>query len=65
MNCEARTRALSVTEAGMNNASLVRRQTTTRIALWPEEGGRSTMWSQDIEDQGRVGVGRGLSRPSG
>ena len=43
----------------------------TRIALngWvfklvvSEDGGSSVMWSQDIDDQGRAGMGSGLSKP--
>ena len=59
----------------MKCASLVRRQIMTRMAVnggelveelvFFEEGGSSVLWSQEMEDQGRVGIGSGLSSPWG
>ena len=64
---------MSVVRAGMNWASLVRRQTMTRMALnervfllvVSKDGGSSVIWSQDMDDHGRAGMGRGLSNPRG
>ena len=48
---------------GIKSDCLVNRSTTTNIAMKPEEGGKCSMKSIEIEFQGFSGTGNCLSKP--
>jgi len=47
----------------MNITCLVSWSTTTRISVWPSDGGNCSMKSIEMDSQGRGGIGSCLSSP--
>ena len=52
-----------VSVVGIKSDCLVNRSTTTNIAVKPEDGGKCSMKSIEIEFQGFSGTGNCLSKP--
>ena len=62
-NSFVRSAKVMVSWVGMNIACFVRRSTTTRIAVYPDDFGSCSMKSMDIEFQGCSSIGSCLSKP--
>ena len=62
-NSFVRSAEVMVLWVGMNIACFVRRSTTTRTAVCPDDFGNCFMKSIDIEFQGCSGIGSCLSKP--
>ena len=65
MNSFVRLAKVTVLWVGMNIACFVRRSTTTKIVVYPDDFGSCSMKSMDIEFQGCSGIGSCLSKPYG
>ena len=63
MKCWASSFAVSVVLVGIKIACFMSRQMMTRIESKVTERGRASMWSMEIEDQGRSLMGKGLRSP--